>query len=243
MRVAGRLTEAQTERLFAHLPVGMAVADENDTIRFWAGATFVDCSPRLIGRDIHASHPKRARDSLASLLDSFKSRQQDVVDRIEESSLGPERFIYTALRDERGVYRGVLQTVLPVEWRSGGGRVPKAGQLTEDLLALVLAHMPVSLGFADEGGVLRFWAGDGFSTCDPELIGRDLVEGHAQRNQRGVANLLEDLASGKDEVSTDDGVEHVVYSALRDDEGVYRGVLETVVSLGAAASPDGMGDA
>lgn len=244
MRIAGGLTQAQTELLFAHLPVGMAVADEHDTIFFWAGDTFVDCGPQLIQRDIHASHPKRARESLAALLDSFKSGAQDVVDRVEESSLGLERFVYTALRDDHGIYRGVLQTVLPVEWTAGGGKVPKAGRLTDDLLALVLAHMPVSLGFADEGGVLRFWAGEAFSTCDPDLIGRDLVRGHAQRNQPGVAKLLEDLQSGaKDEASTDDGAEHVTYSALRDDDGVYRGVLETVVAIGVAGSPAGTGEA
>jgi DUF438 domain-containing protein len=231
MRIAGELTEAQAELLFAHLPVGMAVTDVDDTIRFWAGATFVDCNPKLIGRDIHGSHPKRARESLTALLDSFKSGEEDVVDRIEESSLGFERFVYAALRDESGAYRGVLQTVLPVEWTAGGGRVPTAGRLTHDLLALVLAHMPVSLGLADEDGVLRFWAGEAFSTCDPDLIGRDLVHGHAERNRPGVTKLLEELESGaSDEVSTDEGAEHVVYTALRDDDGVYRGVLETVVA-------------
>jgi hypothetical protein len=34
MRIAGELTEAHAELLFAHLPVGMAVTDVDDTIRF-----------------------------------------------------------------------------------------------------------------------------------------------------------------------------------------------------------------
>ena len=160
------------------------------------------------------------------------------MDRSSRADLGFERFIYTALRDDSGVYRGVLQTVLPVEWKPAGGRVPKGRQLTEDLLALLLTHMPMSLGLADADGVLRFWAGDAFSSCDPKLIGRDLVGGHAERNQSGVAKLLEDLESGaRDEVSMDDGAEHVVYTALRDDAGTYRGALETVVAMVAAPAP------
>jgi DUF438 domain-containing protein len=232
---AGSLSGPQFDLLLAHLPVGLSMADENDVVCLWAGATFVGCDPAAVGSDIHALHPKSARRSLDALLDCLKSGAQDVVDRVERSSLGMERFIYTALRDDGGVYRGVLQTVLPVEWVPGGGRVPKAGSLTEGQLALVLAHLPIGLSVADEGGVLRFWAGEAFSTCDPDLIGRDLVEGHARRVQPAVAKLLEDLESGnRDEASTQDDSERIVYTALRDAGGTYRGVLETVLPIAEA---------
>ena len=231
---AGHLSETQLDLLLSHLPVGLSMADEHDVVCFWAGATFVDCDPAVAGHDLRGCHPASARRSLDSLLDSLKSGTRDVVDRVERSSLGMERFIYTALRNG-GVYRGVLQTVLPVEWAEGGGRVPKAGRLTEDHLALVSAHMPIGLSFADEGGVLRFWAGGAFAACDPDLIGRDLVEGHERRARPAVAKLLKDLESGaRDEVSTEDGAERIVYTALRDDDGVYRGVLETVLPMGKA---------
>ncbi len=235
---AGQVSEAQLDLMLSHLPVGLSMADENDIVCFWAGATFVDCDPAAAGHDIHACHPKGARRSLDALLDSLKSGARDVVDRVELNSLGMERFIYTALRDN-GVYRGVLQTVLPVEPVEGGGRVPKAGCLTEDQLALVLAHMPIGLSFADESGVLLFWAGEAFSACNPDLIACDLVQGHAQQVRPAVAKLLKDLESGaKDEVSMEDGSERIIYTALRDDDGVYRGVLETVVPVGDADARD-----
>jgi DUF438 domain-containing protein len=241
---AGHLSETQLDLLLSHLPVGLSMADENDIMCFWAGATFVACNPSAVGHELHACHPKRARQSLDSLLDSLKAGARDVVDRVERSSLGMERFIYTALRDNRGLYRGVLQTVLPVAWVEGGGTVPKAGCPTRDQLALVLAHMPIALSFADESGVLLFWAGEAFSACDPGLIGRDLVQGHAQQAQPAVAKLLKDLASGaKDEVSTQDGSERIIYTALRDADGAYRGVLETVVPTDRPTSADDAGEA
>ena len=39
----------------------------------------------------------------------------DEVDTIEHGQDGAERIIYTALRDADGIYRGVLETVVPVD--------------------------------------------------------------------------------------------------------------------------------
>ena len=111
-----------------------------------------------------------------------------------------------------------------------------AGRLSEELLELMFRHMPVGLSVADENDVVRFWAGTGFEVCSPKLIGRDLRACHSKRVQAALEALLEDLKSGaKDEVDTiergDHGSERIIYSALRDAGGAYRGVLETVVPL------------
>ena len=47
MAIAGELTQAQTELLFAHLPIGIgfSVADEEDVVRFWAGEGFFPAVP------------------------------------------------------------------------------------------------------------------------------------------------------------------------------------------------------
>jgi DUF438 domain-containing protein len=52
---------------------------------------------------------------MEALLADLKSGAKDQVDTIERASLGEERIIYTALRDADGAYRGVVETVLPVE--------------------------------------------------------------------------------------------------------------------------------
>ena len=115
MAVAGGLTQAQTELLFAHMPVGFSVADEKDIVRFWAGGAFSTCSPKLIGRSLFDCHPKRAHAAIESLLADLKSGSKDEVDTIEPGKDGPERIIYTALRDGDGSYRGVLETVVSID--------------------------------------------------------------------------------------------------------------------------------
>ena len=117
MPVAGELTPGQAELLFASLPlgIGFSVADEDDVVRFWAGDGFATCSPKLIGRTLFECHPKRAHAAIEALLADLKSGAKDEVDTIEDGEDGAERILYTALRDAEGVYRGVLETVVPLD--------------------------------------------------------------------------------------------------------------------------------
>jgi uncharacterized protein len=117
MVVAGELTQEQAELLFAHLPIGIgfSVADEEDVVVFWAGDGFSTCSPKLIGRALFDCHPKRAHAAIESLLADLRSGKKDQVDTIEHGKNGSERIIYTALRDADGTYRGVLETVVPID--------------------------------------------------------------------------------------------------------------------------------
>ena len=127
MAVAGTLTQEQSDLVFAHLPVGLgfSVADEQDVVRFWAGEGFSSCSPKLIGRSLLDCHARRAHAAIGSLLADLKSGRKDEVDTIERGEDGSERIIYTALRDAGGNYRGVLETVVPVDEPS---RAESAGQ-------------------------------------------------------------------------------------------------------------------
>jgi hypothetical protein len=115
MAIAGELTPAQTKLLFAHMPVGFSVADEDDVVRFWAGDTFATCSPKLIGRSLIDCHPRRAHAAIESLLADLRSGKVDQVDTVEHGENGSERIVYTALRDPDGTYRGVLETVVPID--------------------------------------------------------------------------------------------------------------------------------
>ena len=116
MDPAGRLSDGQITLMLRHLPVGISVADENDTVVFWAGPGFETCSPKLIGRDLYACHPKRAHAAMERLLEDLKSGAKDEVDTVEHHKDGTaERIIYSALRGEDGVYRGVMETVIPLD--------------------------------------------------------------------------------------------------------------------------------
>jgi DUF438 domain-containing protein len=123
-----------------------------------------------------------------------------------------------------------------------------AGELTKAQVGLLFAHMTVGFSVADEENVVRFWAGDAFSTCSPKLIGRSLSDCHPKRVHAAIESLLADLKSGKkDQVDTiehgDSGSERIIYTALRDADGTYRGVLETVVSLDEAVPAQNVGEA
>ncbi len=111
---AGRLSPEQYELVLRHMPIGLSVADETDVVRFWAGAGFGTCHPKFIGRDLHECHPKRAHAALEALLADLKSGAKDQVDTVEHGPDGSERILYTALRDTDGTYRGVLETVVPL---------------------------------------------------------------------------------------------------------------------------------
>ena len=69
----------------------------------------------MIGRSLFDCHPKRAHAAIESLLADLKSGKKDQVDTIEHGKNGSERIIYTALRDADGTYRGVLETVVPID--------------------------------------------------------------------------------------------------------------------------------
>ena len=115
--IAGELTKEQTELLFTHLPIGLgfSVADQEDVVVFWAGDGFSACGPKLIGRTLYGCHPKRAHAAIDALLGDLKSGRKDEVDTVERGPNGAERIIYTALRDADGTYRGVLETVVPID--------------------------------------------------------------------------------------------------------------------------------
>lgn len=129
MAIAGELTQEQLELLFAHMPlgIGFSVADEDDVVVFWAGDGFATCSPKLIGRTLHGCHPKRAHAKIEALLADLRSGARDLVDTVEHGQNGPERIVYTALRDAEGVYRGVLETVVPIDEAGGAGTAGSAG--------------------------------------------------------------------------------------------------------------------
>jgi len=115
MTLAGTLTQEQLELVFSHMPVGLSMADEDDVVRFWAGDTFATCHPKFIGRDLRDCHPKRAHETLERVLADLKTGAEDQIDTIERGKDGAERIIYSALRDADGTYRGVLETVWPLD--------------------------------------------------------------------------------------------------------------------------------
>jgi DUF438 domain-containing protein len=116
------------------------------------------------------------------------------------------------------------------------GPSPRAGGLPPDIADLVLGHLPLDLSFADAENKLIFWQGGLFADCDPSLIGSDLDECHGPRSQEIIARMLLGRRAGRRDEALfwareDSRLILSRYVAVRDAQGVYRGVLETMQDI------------
>lgn len=68
-----------------------------------------------VGRSLFDCRSKRTKAVLEAMLADLKSGRRDRVDTVEQKQDGPKRYTYTALRDADGIYRGVLQTTVPMD--------------------------------------------------------------------------------------------------------------------------------
>lgn len=111
---------------------------------------------------------------------------------------------------------------------------PQAGSLTPEQLDLILRHVPVDVSFADEHGTLLYWHGEIFADCDAESIGRHMNDCHAPKSRRTIDRMVTAFEDGsRDEAvlwyPEDDGRLYLYrYTAVRDSEGTYRGLMEAV---------------
>jgi len=105
----GTLTPEQVQLVIRNLPLDISFADENDVLVYWNGPTYKICDARYIGRDVRDCHPENSLDVLEDILMQFKAGTRDVAEGWE---LDGERFTYTrytAVRDDAGAYRGILE--------------------------------------------------------------------------------------------------------------------------------------
>ncbi len=105
----GTLTPEQVQLVIRDLPLDISFADEHDVLVYWSGPTYKTCDARYIGRDVRDCHPEGSLDVLEDILTQFKAGTKDVA---EGWGLDGERFKYTrytAVRDDAGAYKGVLE--------------------------------------------------------------------------------------------------------------------------------------
>jgi DUF438 domain-containing protein len=119
-----------------------------------------------------------------------------------------------------------------------GPAVPEAGSLTHEQMALVLGHLPVDVSLMDEKHVLVYWHGPTFEECEDEYIGRHIDDCHNAESRKSIARMIESFTAGtRDEEVfwyVEDGRQKVTrYTAVRDEAGVYRGMMEVIIDLTA----------
>ena len=105
----GSLTPELAELVFRFLPLDVSVADEDDVLVYWKGATYKTCDARYIGRDVRDCHPEQSLECLEEILRAFKDGSKDVAEGWEQNGEHMKRTRYFAMRDDAGAYKGILE--------------------------------------------------------------------------------------------------------------------------------------
>ena len=107
----GKLTLEQINLLFRHLPVDLSYVDENELVKFYSDTPhrIFPRSANVIGREVKNCHPAKSVHVVEEIVEKFCSGEQS---QAEFWINKPGLFIYviyTAVRDENGKFRGVLE--------------------------------------------------------------------------------------------------------------------------------------
>ena len=107
----GKSTLEQINLLFRHLPVDLSYVDENELVKFYSDTPhrIFPRSANVIGREVKNCHPAKSVHIVEEIVEKFRSGEQS---QAEFWINKPGLFIYviyTAVRDENGKFRGVLE--------------------------------------------------------------------------------------------------------------------------------------
>ena len=107
----GKLTLEQINLLFRHLPVDLSYVDENELVKFYSDTAhrIFPRSANVIGREVKNCHPAKSVHIVEEIVEKFRSGEQSQAEFwINKPGLFID-VIYTAVRDENGKFRGVLE--------------------------------------------------------------------------------------------------------------------------------------
>lgn len=107
------------------------------------------------------------------------------------------------------------------------------GKLTLDQINLIFRHMPVDLSYVDENDLVKFYT-DTEHRVFPRssgVIGREVRNCHPPKSLYAVEEIIEKFRSGAQSkaefwINKPDLFIYIVYVAVRDKDGTFRGVLE-----------------
>ena len=107
----GALTPGQIDLLLTNLPVDVTFVDENDQVRYFTQGKerIFTRTAAIIGRDVHNCHPPQSVHVVHKILDEFKAGTKDQAEFWLQSGEAFIHIHYFALRDDAGVYKGVIE--------------------------------------------------------------------------------------------------------------------------------------
>ncbi len=109
----GTLNQEQMEIIFSSLPLDITVVDENDRVVYFtrSGERIFPRSSAIIGRKVQNCHPPESVDIVERIISSFRKGEKD--NAVFWITVRDRKLLirYDAMRNDKGEYRGVLETV------------------------------------------------------------------------------------------------------------------------------------
>lgn len=107
----GKLTLEQINLIFKHLQVDLSFVDENEIVKFYSDTKHrvFPRSAGVIGRKVQNCHPRESVDTVEEIIRAFRSGEQDEAEFWLEINGKFIYIIYSAVRDEAGNFRGILE--------------------------------------------------------------------------------------------------------------------------------------
>ena len=107
------------------------------------------------------------------------------------------------------------------------------GKLTLDQINLIYKHMQVDLSYVDENDIVKFYTDSKHRIFprSPGVIGREVQNCHPRESLSMVEAIIDAFKKGEQDqadfwIDKGDKFIYIIFNAVRDDEGVFKGVLE-----------------
>lgn len=107
----GKLTLEQINLIFKHLKVDLSYVDENELVKFYSDTVHrvFPRSPGVIGRKVQNCHPRESVSTVEEIIRAFRAGEQEEAEFWLEMGGKFIYIIYTAVRDDKGNFKGVLE--------------------------------------------------------------------------------------------------------------------------------------
>lgn len=109
----------------------------------------------------------------------------------------------------------------------------RQGKLTLEQINLIFRHLPVDLSFVDEHELVRFYSDTKHRIFprSPGVIGRDVKNCHPRESVGNVMEIIKTFREGSHDeaefwLEMNGKFIYILYIAVRDSDGVFRGILE-----------------
>ncbi|ETD21694.1 MULTISPECIES: DUF438 domain-containing protein [Prevotellaceae] len=129
-----------------------------------------------------------------------------------------------------------LQALLSKYGYSAGGSDKldvTTGKLTLEQINLIYQHLPIDISFVDENELVCFYSDTDHRIFprSKNVIGREVMNCHPRKSAHVVREVIDKLRNGEQEraefwINKPDLFIYIVYVAVRDKQGKFRGVLE-----------------